>query len=104
MSSLGLQAWVQLLNGIRTAFGHSEFMELFEVLHVLCNSYRLASSGVSSSIVYGRFTVDFFKAFVAGIVYAHRQYGVVERQNSRYRGSTCVSRFAETFHLVQEMA
>lgn len=104
MSSLGLQAWVQLLNGIRTTFGHSELMELFELLHVLCNSYRLASSGVGSSIVYGRFTVGFFRAFVVGIVYARRQHGVVERQQSGYRGPTQVVRFAEMAHLVQEMA
>jgi hypothetical protein len=43
-------------------------MELLEAVHILGNSYRLGSSGVSSSVVYGRFTFDFRRAFAAGTV------------------------------------
>jgi hypothetical protein len=66
VTSLCIQAWVLPLIGIRSALAHSEIMELLEVLHFLGNSYRLAS--VSSSVVYGRSTFDFRRAFAAGTV------------------------------------
>ena len=63
MTGLGIQAWLMSLIGIRTAFVHREIMEMLEVLHILGNSYRLASLGVCSPAVYGRFIVNFCVAF-----------------------------------------
>ena len=40
MTSLGIQAWVQLLNGVRMMIAHTCFAEPFNVLQVLGNSYR----------------------------------------------------------------
>jgi hypothetical protein len=68
MTCLGIQAWVLLLSGLRIAFWHSNVLELLEVLRVLGNSYRLASMGVSSGVVFGRFTLAFCRAVVMGAV------------------------------------
>ena len=68
MTGLGIQAWLLSSIGIRTAFAHREIIEMLEVLHILGNSYRLASLGVGSAVVYGRFTLDFCKAVVIGAV------------------------------------
>ncbi len=64
MTGLGIQAWLMALIGIRTAFVHREIMEMLEVLHILSNSYRLASLGVGSAVVYCRFTLAFCRTVV----------------------------------------
>jgi hypothetical protein len=69
MTGLGIQTWVLPLIGIRSALAHSELMEVLEVIHILGNSYRLASLGVGSGIVYGRFTLDFCRTVAASIVW-----------------------------------
>jgi hypothetical protein len=70
---LGIQALAPLLNGIRTAFGHGDFMELLGALHILGNSYRLASMGAGSTMLYGRFTAGFCRTIVASL--CHRRCG-----------------------------
>lgn len=78
MTSLGIQAWVQLLSGFRMAFAHAGLAEPFNVLQVLGNSYRLASTtGGGSSVVYGRFTVGFCRAIVARMLGADADAGVL---------------------------
>jgi hypothetical protein len=69
MTGLGIQTWVLPLIGIRSALAHSELMEVLEVIHIVGNSYRLASLGVNSGIVYGRFTLDFCRTVAASIVW-----------------------------------
>lgn len=59
MTGLGIQAWVLSLIGIRAALSHRECLEILEVLRILGNSYRLASLGAGSIVIYGRFTFDF---------------------------------------------
>jgi hypothetical protein len=77
MTSLGIQAWVQLLSGVRMAFAHTYLAEPFNVLQVLGNSYRLASTtGASSSVVHGRFAVGFCQAMVARMLGAVADAGV----------------------------
>ncbi len=66
MTGLGIQAWLLSLIGVRTAFVHREIMEVLELLHILGNSYRLASLGVGSAVVYGRFTLGFCRTVVVG--------------------------------------
>ena len=51
MTGFGIQAWLLSSIGIRTAFVHREIMEILELLHILGNSYRLASLGVGSAVV-----------------------------------------------------
>jgi hypothetical protein len=54
MTGLGIQVWALPLNGIRIAFGYMYLTELFDVLRILSNSYRLASTtGGGSGVVYG---------------------------------------------------
>jgi hypothetical protein len=80
ITSLGIQAFVgipavaQLLNAVRIASGHSDLTELLGVLHILGDSYRLASMGVGSTMLHGRFTASFCRTVVASI--CHRD-GVV---------------------------
>jgi hypothetical protein len=77
MTSLGIQAWVQLLNGVRMMIAHTCFAEPFNVLQLLGNSYRLASTtGASSGVVYGRFAVGFCRAIVARMLDAVADAGV----------------------------
>jgi hypothetical protein len=40
---------------------------MLEMIHVLGNSYRLASSGMGSSVLYGRFALGFCRAAVLGV-------------------------------------
>jgi hypothetical protein len=69
VTSLGIQMWVQLLNGIRMAFGHMCLTELSGFLQVLGNAYRLASTTAGASgVVYGRFTVGFCRAAAARVM------------------------------------
>ena len=68
MTALGIHAWLLSSIGIRTAFVHREIMEMLELLHALGNSYRLASLGVGSALVYGRFTLGFCRTVVIGAV------------------------------------
>ena len=90
MTSLCIQAWVLPLIGIRSALAHSEIMEMLEVLDFLGNSYRLASSGGSSSVVYSRFTFDFCRAFAAGTAcnLASRRSALQALRNVRTRNAT----------------
>jgi hypothetical protein len=64
MTGLGIQAWVLSSIGIRSALLYCQAMEVLDILHVLGNSYRLASFGVYSGAVYGRFIFDFCRAAV----------------------------------------
>jgi hypothetical protein len=81
-TSLGIQAFVgiptlaQLLNAVRIASGHRDFTELLGVLHILGDSCRLASMGVGSTILHGRFTAGFCRTVVASI--CHRRWGGVD--------------------------
>ena len=68
MTGFGIQAWLLSSIGIRTAFVHREIMEILELLHILGNSYRLASLGVGSAVVYGRFTLGFCSAVVTAAI------------------------------------
>jgi hypothetical protein len=63
MTGLGIQAWVLPLIGVRSALLYCHVLEVLDALHVLGNSYRLASFGVCSPAVYGRFILDFCVAF-----------------------------------------
>ena len=66
MSGLGVQAWVLLLAGLRMALCHSDVMQWLEIARVFGHSYRLASAGIGSGVMLGRFTVGFCKVVVAG--------------------------------------
>jgi len=68
MTGFGIQAWLLSSIGIRTAFVHREIMEILELLHILGNSYRLASLGGGSAVVYGRFTLGFCRTVAVGAV------------------------------------
>jgi hypothetical protein len=65
MSNLGIQAL--MLIGIHSALTHHEVMGLIEVARVLGNSYRQASSGPGSSVLYGRFAFNFCRTVAAGV-------------------------------------
>jgi hypothetical protein len=90
MTSLGIQAWVLLFNGFRTEFWHDNVMELLEVLRVFGNSYRLASMGGSSGVVFSRFTVCFCRTVVAGAAsnLASRRSVLEALRNVRIRNMT----------------
>lgn len=66
MTGLGIQTWVLSLIGIRATLSHREYLEILEVLRILCNSYRLASLGAGSTVICGRFTFDFCRIIAAG--------------------------------------
>jgi hypothetical protein len=51
-------------------------MELLGVLHILGDSYRWASMGVGSTMLYGQFTAGFCRTIVASI--CHRRWGGVD--------------------------
>ena len=51
MTGLGIQSWVLMLFGIRSAFTHQEIATVLDIIHALGSSYRSASSGVVSSVV-----------------------------------------------------
>ena len=68
MTGLGIQVWGLLLNGLRIGSWHSNVMELLEVLRVLGHSYRLASMGGGSGVVFSRFTLAFCTTLVAATV------------------------------------
>ena len=69
MTGSGIHAWVVLsLIGGRSAFAYQEIAPILEIIHVLGNSYRLASSGLVSSVLCGRFAMGFCRAVVIGVV------------------------------------
>lgn len=68
MTGSGIHAWVLPLIGGSSAFLYQEIAPMLELIHVLGNSYRLASSGLVSSILYGRFAMGFCRAVVIGAV------------------------------------
>ena len=65
MIGLGIQALGLLTNGLRIGFWHSDVVELLEVVRVLGQSYRLASMGDSSCMVFGRFMFCFGRTVLA---------------------------------------
>ena len=65
MSNIGIQALLLQLASIHLMLTHHELMEAIELGRALGNSYRLAASEPGSSVVYGRFTLDFFRTIVA---------------------------------------
>jgi len=64
MSTIGIQALLALAS-THLMLTHLELTETIELVRALGNSYRLAVSEPGSSVVYGRFTLDFFKTIVA---------------------------------------
>jgi hypothetical protein len=68
MTGSGIQAWVLCLIGIRSASAYQEIATMLEMIHVLSNSYLLASSGAGSSVLYGRSAIGFCRAAVIGAV------------------------------------
>jgi hypothetical protein len=68
VTGLGIQAWGLLFNGLRIAPGHGNVVDFLEILRVLGHSYRLASAGDGSGIVFGRFMLGFSRTVVAVIV------------------------------------
>ena len=64
MTGIGIQIVLPFI-GIRSAFAHHEIMVMLELLHILGNSYRLASCGDGSGVVYGWFTLSFCRTVVA---------------------------------------
>ncbi len=59
MTGLGIQSWVLMLFGIRSAFTHQEIATVLDIIHALGSSYRSASSGVVSSVACGRIAMIF---------------------------------------------
>ena len=68
MTGLGIHAWVLTLFGIRSALVHQEIATALEIVHVLGNSYRMASSGTVPGAVCSRLAITLCKAAVAGLV------------------------------------
>jgi hypothetical protein len=56
------------LAGTHWILTHLELMEIVGFVRALGNSYRLAASEPGSSVVYGRFMLDFFRTIVACLV------------------------------------
>ncbi len=69
MTGLGIQAWGLLLNGLRIGFWHGNVMDVLEILRVFGHSYRLASMGGSSVVVFSRFTLGFCWTVVVTTVF-----------------------------------
>ncbi|WP_027571572.1 hypothetical protein [Bradyrhizobium sp. WSM1743] len=69
MSGAGLQALLLPLLGIHSALAHHELMGLLEIARVLGASYRFASSGSGLGALYGRFTLNFCRIVVGGVVH-----------------------------------
>ncbi|MBR1119945.1 hypothetical protein JQ628_00355 [Bradyrhizobium lablabi] len=68
MTGLGIHIWLLSLIGIRSAATYHEVAAMLGMIHIFGNAYRLASSGIVSSGVYGRFTLGFCRTLVAGAV------------------------------------
>ncbi len=73
MTGFGIQIWMLSMIGIRSAVAHREIMEMLEIVHILGNSYRLASSGFGSTALLGRFTFGFCKTMAVGVVCRNRR-------------------------------
>jgi hypothetical protein len=54
------------LIGVRSALLYCHVLEVLDALHVLGNSYRLASLGVCPTALYGRIILDFCVTFATG--------------------------------------
>ncbi|AWM00599.1 hypothetical protein [Bradyrhizobium amphicarpaeae] len=67
MNNIGIQALLSL-ESTHLMLTHLELMEMIGFVRALGNSYRLAASGPGSSVIYGRFTLDFFRTIVARVV------------------------------------
>ncbi|WP_249139184.1 hypothetical protein [Bradyrhizobium japonicum] len=64
-----MQALLLPLLGIHTALAHHELMGWLEITRVLGASYRFASSGSGLGALYGRFTLNFCRIIVGGVVH-----------------------------------
>lgn len=62
MIGADIQTWAPPLIGCGAAFAHQNVAPMLEMIHVLGNSYRLACSGLVSSVLYGRFATAFCRA------------------------------------------
>ena len=65
MSNVGVQVLLLPLASVHLMLTHHEFMEAIELVRALGSSYRLAASEPTSSVVYGRFSLNFFRTIVA---------------------------------------
>lgn len=86
MTGSGIQAWVLCLIGVRSAY--QEIAPMLEMIHVLSNSYWLASSGVGSSALYGRFAIGFCRALLIGVA------GNFASRHLRHASATLGARFS----------
>ena len=69
MTGFSLQTWVQLLGGVRMAFGHTYLLGVFNVLQVLGDACRFASmTGSGSGLVVGRFAAGFCRAIAGNMM------------------------------------
>jgi hypothetical protein len=68
MIGSGIQAWVFCLIGVRFASAYQEIAPVLEIIHVFSNSYRVASPGVGSIALYGRFAIGFCRAFLISLI------------------------------------
>ncbi|MHB0771230.1 hypothetical protein [Bradyrhizobium sp. 5.13L] len=60
MNYIGVQALLPLAS-IHLMLTHAELMGMIELVRALGNSCRLAAWGPGSSVIYARFTLDFFR-------------------------------------------
>lgn len=65
MSSTGIQALLLPLASIHLMLTHHELMEAIELVRALGISYRLAALEPGSNVIYGRFSLDFFRTTLA---------------------------------------
>ena len=86
----GMQAWVLCLIEVRSASAYQEIAPMLEMIRVLGNSYRLASSGVGSGVLYGRFAIGFCRALLIGAV------GNFASRRLRHASATLGARFSSS--------
>jgi len=67
MIDSSFQALMPPLVDIHWTLAHSELTAALELLRILGNSYRLATSEVGSSLLHGRFAFHFCRIIMAGI-------------------------------------
>jgi hypothetical protein len=65
MSTIGIEALLLQLASVHLTLTHHQLMEAIELVRALVSSYRLAASEPDSSVIYGRFSLDFFRTIVA---------------------------------------
>ena len=67
MIGSGFQALMPPLADIHWVLAHSELTAVLELLRILGNSYRLATSEVGSTLLYGRFAFHVCRSIVASV-------------------------------------